>query len=190
MKADTNAPVPEDGVAVSDLAPSPLTPEPEHPIRSTPSITPPSNLIIQRPRNRFPSPKIREQQQQLIESASPKGKLLKKRLINLKKQASPKLKAKLSCVTVPSKTPSASFFVPRRSCSSSAMSSARRQPRSGARSGPHDGGEETQVWRHIHSQLQQLRDAESRAKVLRDNIVELESKMKAKLTAGESKSNQ
>lgn len=66
------------------------------------------------------------------------------------------------------------------------MSSARRQPRSNARAGPHDSGEEQQMWKRLFPQVQQLGAAEVRAKQLKDQIVDLEFKMKEKLTAGGS----
>jgi len=69
------------------------------------------------------------------------------------------------------------------------MSSARRQPRSGARAGIHDSGEEQQMWKQLYPQVQQLGAAEVKAKELKDQIVELESKMKAKLVADLSKSS-
>lgn len=66
------------------------------------------------------------------------------------------------------------------------MSSARRQPRSGARAGPHDSGEEQQMWKQLYPQVHQIGAAEVRAKELKDQIVELEFKMKEKLNAGGS----
>jgi hypothetical protein len=68
------------------------------------------------------------------------------------------------------------------------MSSQRiRQPRSGARGGAHEAGEEAQMWRQILPQVLQIGNAEARAKELKDQIIELEIKMKEKLNAGGSK---
>lgn len=68
------------------------------------------------------------------------------------------------------------------------MSTARRQPRSGGRAGPHDSGEETQMWKQSFPQIQQLGVAEAKAKLLRDRIVDLEIRMQERLVANESKS--
>jgi len=188
IEANANIPDLQDDFAASTIICEPSTPRSKRGKQSTPSFTPPSNLIIKTPRSRIPTPKAKQRQQEkkgksaLLKEGSQKTRpnKPKKQTVN-RPPSGPRFKR------IAAKAPKASHTVPRRSSSVSSMSSARRQPRSGARSGPHDGGEETQVWRHIHSQLQQLRDAESRAKVLRDEIVELESKIKGKLTAKESK---
>ena len=45
------------------------------------------------------------------------------------------------------------------------------------------------MWKQLYPQVQQLGAAEVKAKELKDQIVELESKMKAKLVADLSKSS-
>lgn len=44
------------------------------------------------------------------------------------------------------------------------------------------------MWKQLFPQVQQLGAAEARAKELKDNIIELEFKMKEKMLAGGSKS--
>lgn len=68
------------------------------------------------------------------------------------------------------------------------MSSQRsRAPRGGARAGPHETGEETQLWNETQEKILKLGKNESRAKELGKEIFDKETSMKVQEDAGTSR---
>ena len=65
------------------------------------------------------------------------------------------------------------------------MSSQRsRAPRGGARAGPHETGEEAQLWNDTQEKLVKLEKNEARAKELRKEIFDKEASTKMQEEAG------
>ena len=70
------------------------------------------------------------------------------------------------------------------------MSSQRsRAPRGGVRGGPHESGEEAQLWAEIREQLEKIKKHEDRAKDLSTQIFSMETRMKTQQDAGMSESH-
>jgi hypothetical protein len=75
--------------------------------------------------------------------------------------------------------------------SPSDMASQRsRAPRGGARGGAHESGEEAQLWAEIREQLEKIKKHEDRAKDLRAQIFDMETKLKSQQDSEISKSRQ
>jgi SAGA-associated factor 29 len=65
-----------------------------------------------------------------------------------------------------------------------------RAPRGGARGGAHESGEEAQLWAEIREQLEKIKKHEDRAKDLRAQIFDMETKLKSQQDSEISKSRQ